>query len=83
MSSTCSRPITVAFYDARGNWVFPVPIDYCLWTRDVRDRAQRALKDRDPRRLLILYTTGNFSAVAIAQCERDKINIVQTSLNGG
>lgn len=73
---------TVSFYDAKGDWVIPVPFDYCLWTQDVRDRARRALAGREPGRTLILYTTGNFSSLAAAQCARDNISVMRTTLGG-
>jgi hypothetical protein len=73
---------TIAFTDGKGNWVFPVSFDYCLWTKDVHERAQRGLEDRDPRRPVVLYTTGNFSDLAAAECARDHITVRKTSLTG-
>ncbi len=74
---------TVAFTDSKGNWVFPVPFDFALWTKDIQARVQRAMKDRDPRRPVIIYTTGNISNAVAAQCARDNVRVMKTSLNGG
>jgi len=68
---------TVSFYDAKGNWVIPVPIDYCLWTSSVSQRANNIIAQRKTGQPLIIYTSGGLSDQARAACEKDKIKILE------
>jgi len=67
---------TVSFYDAKGEWVLPVPFDYCLWTESVHERAQALLAKRTNHEPLILYTTGGLSDQARAACAQDQIRVM-------
>jgi len=72
---------TVSFLDANGNWVFPVPFDYALWTENVHQRSQHAFAARASGQPILLYTTGQLSPATQAACDRDQVAVIQTSLD--
>jgi len=67
---------TVSFQDSEGNWVFPVPFDYCLWTEPVRERASTLFAGRASDQKLLIYTTGGLSDQAKENCRNLKIDLV-------
>ena len=66
---------TVAFQDAVGNWVFPVPFDYSLWTEAVHNRATKVL-DGHSGHHTIIYTTGGLSDKAAESCDNLKLKVM-------
>ncbi len=68
---------TVSFYDANGNWVAPIPFDYCMWTQSVAERAHTVFSKRKPGERLIVYSTGLLSDQARAACARDNVQVIE------
>lgn len=70
----------VSFVDARGRLVFPVPIDYGIYTERLAARLQTLPQLRKKGQQVVLYTTGQFSPLAKGKLEKAGINIVFVNL---
>jgi len=68
---------TVSFHDANGTWVFPVPMDYGLWTEDIHQRVQRLLQGRTAEEAVVIYTNGGLSDMAKTKCQDQKLDITE------